>query len=100
MLAAADEVARVTSGLTRAGVLLKTLAADPSLQGEFSRAVAWDHGSATCGALTLDDMTRPMTMAAATAEDVVAGRPASFSWRALAGGKPAEPTDLRRFIED
>ena len=50
------------------------------------------------GELNLDDMTRPMTMAADTAENVLAGRPASFSWRALAGG-PAEPTDLRRFIE-
>ena len=50
------------------------------------------------GELNLDDMTRPMTMAADTGGNVLAGRPASFSWRTLAGG-PAEPTDLRRFIE-
>ncbi len=49
--------------------------------------------------LKLDDMTRPMTLAADTLEDVLAGRPASFSWRVLAGGKPAEPRDLRRFVE-
>jgi uncharacterized protein len=30
---------------------------------------------------------------------VLAGRPASFSWRVLASGKPAEPSELRRFIE-
>src|SRR6516162_9031278 len=93
-----DEVARVTAGLTRADVLLKTLAADPSLRG-ILHALSLGITGVQTGALKLDDMTRPMTMAAATAEDVVAGRPASFSWRALAGGKPAEPTDLRRFIE-
>ena len=93
-----DEVTRVTDGLKRADVLLKTLAADPSLRG-ILRALSLAITGVQTGALKLDDMTRPMTMAAATAEDVVAGRPASFSWRALAGGKPAEPTDLRRFIE-
>jgi uncharacterized protein len=40
-----------------------------------------------------------MTMAADTVEAVLAGRPASFSWRALAAGKPPEPQDLRRFIQ-
>jgi uncharacterized protein len=93
-----DEVARVTDGLTRANVLLKTLAADPSLRG-ILHALSLGITGVQRGALKLDDMTRPMTMAADTAEDVVAGRPASFSWRALAGGKPVEPTDLRRFIE-
>ena len=86
-----DEVARVTDGLTRADVLLKTLAADPSLRG-ILRALSLGITGVQRGALRLDDMTRPMTMAAGTAEDVVAGRPASFSARALAGGKPAEPT--------
>jgi hypothetical protein len=93
-----DEVARVTDGLTRADVLLKTLAADPSLRG-ILHALSLGITGVQRGALKLDDMTRPMTMAAGTAENAVAGRPASFSWRALAGGKPAEPTDLRRFIE-
>src|SRR5436309_14971300 len=49
--------------------------------------------------LKLDDMTRPMTMAADTVEDVLAGRAASFSWRVLASGKSAESRDLRRFVE-
>ena len=40
-----------------------------------------------------------MTMAADTVEDVLANRPAHFSWRALASGKPAEPGELRRFIQ-
>jgi uncharacterized protein len=93
-----EEVARVTDGLTRADALLETLAADPSLRGTLDTLSLGITGVQR-GELKLDDMTRPMTMAADTAEDVLAGRPASFSWRALAGGKPAEPGDLRRFIE-
>jgi hopanoid biosynthesis associated RND transporter like protein HpnN len=93
-----DEVARVMDGLTRADALLETLAADPSLRGTLD-ALSLGITGVQLGELNLDDMTRPMTMAADTAENVLAGRPASFSWRALAGGKPAEPTDLRRFIE-
>jgi hopanoid biosynthesis associated RND transporter like protein HpnN len=92
-----DKVARVTDGLTRANALLETLAADPSLRGTLD-ALSLGITGVHLGELNLDDMTRPVTMAADTAENVLAGRPASFSWRALAGG-PAEPTDLRRFIE-
>ena len=92
-----DKVARVTDGLTRANALLEILAADPSLRGTLD-ALSLGITGVHLGELNLDDMTRPMTMAADTAENVLAGRPASFSWRALAGG-PAEPTDLRRFIE-
>jgi hypothetical protein len=51
------------------------------------------------GEIKLDDLVLPMSMAADTVEAVLAGRPASFSWRALASGKPSEPQDLRRFIE-
>jgi hypothetical protein len=51
------------------------------------------------GEIKLDDLFLPMSMAADTVEAVLAGRPASFSWRALASGKPSEPQDLRRFIE-
>src|SRR5262249_34949666 len=31
-------------------------------------------------------------------EDSIAGRPASFSWRELAAGKPPAPSDLRRIL--
>ena len=40
-----------------------------------------------------------MTMAADTIDDALAGRKAHFSWRALAAGKPPEPSELRRFIQ-
>src|SRR5712691_6017747 len=93
-----EEVARVTDGLTRADALLETLAADPSLRGTLD-ALSFGVMGVERKELKLDDMTRPMTLAADTVEDVVAGRPASFSWRVLASGKPAQPGELRRFIE-
>ncbi len=38
-------------------------------------------------------------MASDTLENVIAGRPASFSWRGLAQGHPTQPSDLRGIIE-
>ena len=51
------------------------------------------------GKVTLDDLARPLGMAADTVEDVLAGRPAHFSWQVMLKGEPAQPRDLRRFIE-
>src|SRR5207237_1356798 len=53
----------------------------------------------TRGDIELGDLVRPMTMAADTAEAGLAGRPTTFSWLALASGKPSTPGDLRRFIQ-
>jgi hopanoid biosynthesis associated RND transporter like protein HpnN len=92
------EVARLADGLTRADPLIGTLAADPSLRGSLD-ALTLALMGVDRGDIALDDLVRPMTMAADTAESVLAGRPASFSWRVLASGKPAEARDLRRFIE-
>ena len=50
--------------------------------------------------LRLDDTTRTLTMAADAVEAILAGQPAGlFPWQVLVGNKPAEPRDLRRFIE-
>src|SRR5205823_12807415 len=51
------------------------------------------------GAYGLDSLAPPMTMAADTVEAVLQGQPANFSWRALAQGKPPDPSELRRFIQ-
>src|SRR5436309_5140721 len=93
-----SEVARLTQGLVQAGPLLQTLATDPSLRGALG---ALDLGlmGVQFGQVKLDDLARPMTMASDTVEDALAGRPASFSWRALVSGKTAEAQELRRFIE-
>jgi uncharacterized protein len=93
-----EEVVRLTTGLVEADPLLQKLAADPSLRGGLG-ALSLGLMGVQSGQLKLDDLTRVMTMAADTASEALAGRPASFSWRVLADGKPAEPRDLRRFIE-
>ena len=92
------EVARLTQGLVQADPLLQTLAADPSLRGALG---ALDLGlmGVQYGQIQLDDLARPMAMASDTVEAALAGRPANFSWRALASGKAPEPQELRRFIE-
>jgi uncharacterized protein len=92
------EVARLTDGLLYADPLLQKLAADPSLRGSLG-ALSLGLMGVQYGQIKLDDLTRPMTMAADTASEALAGQPASFSWRVLASGKPAEPQELRRFIE-
>ncbi|MBV8133351.1 MAG: MMPL family transporter, partial [Alphaproteobacteria bacterium] len=93
-----DEVARLTEGLLSADPLLQKLAADSSLRGSLS-ALSLGLMGVQSGQITLDDMTRPMTMAADTVSEALAGRAVSFSWQVLASGKPAEPQELRRFIE-
>jgi len=84
--------------LTRADVLIGTLAADPSLRGTLD-ALSLGLAGVPRKEVTLDDMARPLTMAAETVDAVIAGRFATFSWQALVGNKPAEPSDLRRLIE-
>ena len=93
-----DEVAKLTEGLAQADPLLQTLAADPSLRGSLS-ALSLGLMGVQYGQIKLDDLVRPMTMAADTASDALAGRPASFSWRVFASGSPATPQELLRFIE-
>src|SRR5271165_3829089 len=94
----ASEVARLTDGLIQADPLLQTLAADPSLRGSLS-ALSLGLTGVQYGQIRLDDLAPPMTMASDTVQEALAGRPASFSWRAFASGKPPEPQELRRFIE-
>jgi hopanoid biosynthesis associated RND transporter like protein HpnN len=93
-----DEVKRVTDWLTGADPLIRTLAADPSLRGTLDMLSLGLIGVQS-KALTIDDMERPLAMAADTAEAILASRPATFSWQVLVNGKPAEPRDLMRFIE-
>jgi len=93
-----SEVARLTQGLVQADPLLQTLAADPSLRGALGTLDLGLMG-VQYGQIQLDDLARPMAMVSDTVQDALAGRPASFSWRALSSGKAPEPQELRRFIE-
>ena len=93
-----DEVKRTTDGLVRADALLGTLASDPSLRGALD-ALSLVLVGVERGEIKLDDAAPPMTKAADTAEAVLAGRPATFSWRALANEGKLDPSELRRFLQ-
>jgi hopanoid biosynthesis associated RND transporter like protein HpnN len=93
-----SDVERLTDGLVQADPILQKLASDPSLKGALG-ALSLGVMGVQFGEIQLDDLARPMTMAADTVQEALEARPASFSWRALANGKPPEPQELRRFIE-
>src|SRR5438270_4856529 len=97
LLLPTEETTRVTSGLVQATPLIQTLSTDPSLRGSLN-ALSFGLMGVAGGMLKLDDLAWPMILAADPAAEVLAARPASFSWRALASGKPPEPHELRRFI--
>jgi hopanoid biosynthesis associated RND transporter like protein HpnN len=91
------EIEQLTKGLGKAGPLVGTLIGDPSLRG-LTRTLSLGLIGVQNKMITLDTLARPLSMAAATVEDVLANRPASFSWLELLSGKRPTATDLRRFI--
>ncbi len=93
-----EKVKEITEQLARGEPLIRDLAADPSLRG-LADGLTNGLMGVQAGQITLDSMAGPMNAAAGTIEDVVAGRPASFSFQTLVQGRPAEPSELRRFIE-
>ena len=79
-------------------IVIARLAADPSLRGVLG-ALSLAIDGVEFGQIKLDDLSPVMNAASDTLSDVLANRPASFSWLALASGKPSQQRDLTRFIE-
>ncbi len=94
----ADQVTDTVGTLAKSQPLVQVLVGDPSWRG-LVQALSFSLQGILQQQFTLDDMVRPLTMFAQPIEDVIAGRPASFSWRELVNRKPPTPNDLRRFIE-
>jgi hypothetical protein len=93
-----DPLEKSLAAMTQAEPLLQDLATDESLRGLISTLEDVLIGL-NQRKLTFDQLARPLNMAAETLENVLAGRPASFSWRVLEEGHPAEPNELRGIIE-
>jgi uncharacterized protein len=93
-----DEVARLTNGLRQADPLIASLAEDPSLRGTLA-SMSMVLIGVKRGIIKFDDMTSALTTAADALDAVEANRPASFSWQALASGRPATSDDRRRFLQ-
>jgi uncharacterized protein len=79
--------------LSQAAPLLRTLTSDPSLRG-LSHTLSLALGGLRAGRLTLDQMAQALDAAAAPIEQILAGKPAAFSWQALLAGTPVAPEDL------
>jgi uncharacterized protein len=93
-----EDVASFAKGLGQAAPLVGTLVGDPSLRG-LTRMLSLGLIGVQNRMVTLDALARPLSMASTTLEDVLAGRPASFSWQAMVSGQDPRPADLRRLIE-
>ena len=93
-----EELARITKPLTRAALLIRSLVVDPSLRG-VAGVAGFVLAGVSSGQATLDQVAGGFDKAAATVENVLDGRPASFSWNELLAGEPATPGDLRKFIQ-
>jgi len=93
-----DALRKNLDGLVQAEPLIEDLYADQSLRGlvtgleDVLLGLNGDH-------IKLDDLARPFGAIAASLENVQAGHLASFSWRAIAQGRPATASELRGFIE-
>jgi hopanoid biosynthesis associated RND transporter like protein HpnN len=92
-----QDVAAITSGLSHFAPLLRILASDPSLRG-IAGALSFVTAGVQSRRIELGDLARPLTFGADTLSKVLAGSPASFSWRFLMQGRPAKPEELRRYI--
>jgi len=93
-----EDVASFAKGLGQAAPLIGTLVGDPSLRG-LTRTLSLGLIGVQNKMVTLDALTRPLSMSSTTLENVLAGRPASLSWQAMVSGKEPASSDLRRLIE-
>ncbi len=93
-----EALAQITKPLARAALLIRSLVVDPSLRG-VAGVVGFVLTGVSTGQMTLDQGAGAFDKAAATIENVLAGRAASFSWNELLSGKAATPSDLRKFIQ-
>jgi uncharacterized protein len=92
------DLKQTMNGLHKAQPFLMALARDPSLRGIVT-AVSFINQGVHAKAGTLDDFDRPMALIGDAFEGVLAGRTVFFSWHGLVSGQPADPRELRRFIE-
>ena len=93
-----DQLKPSLDGLARGAPLISDLGQDPSLRGLVS--VIEDVLIGVNQHKVELNATAPVfTNAADTVQEVLAGKPASFSWRALVEGHAPQPLELRGFIE-
>src|SRR5207237_1202498 len=93
-----QEVVGLTKKLGEAKPLIQTLAQDSNWRG-LTTALNYGLIGARMNHYTLDDLSGTLNMVSDTLDEAIAGRPASFSWRAMLNGRPPTPDERRRFVE-
>ena len=93
-----QQVVDLTKKLGEAKPVIQALAQDCNLRG-LTTALNYGLIGARMKQYPLDDLSGTLSMVSDTLDEVIAGRPASFSWRAMLNGRPPESSERRRFIE-
>ncbi len=91
------EVAKQTAQLVSGAPIFSILADDPSIRG-LTGVLEFGLGGATRGRYTRDSMARPLNVVSDAVEQVLAGKPAWFSWQGLAKNEPLSASDTRSLI--
>ena len=84
-----QQVAELTKKLGEGKPVIQSLAQDPNLRG-LTTALNYGLIGARMNHYSLDDLSGTLNMVADTFDEVIAGRPASFSWRAMLNGRPPD----------
>src|SRR5260370_14565989 len=98
LLLPTPEVVALSKKLGEAKPLIQPLAQDSNLRG---LATALNSGliGVRMNQFTRDNLSGTLNMVSDTLDEAIAGRPASFSWRAMLNGRPPTPDERRRFLE-
>src|SRR6266568_4022003 len=93
-----EEVVALTKKLGEAKPVIQTLAQDSNLRG-LTTALNYGLIGVRMNQYTLDNFSGTLNMVSDTLDEAIAGRAASFSWRAMLNGRPPTPDERRRFLE-
>jgi hopanoid biosynthesis associated RND transporter like protein HpnN len=92
-----QDVAQIAKEIANAKPIIGTLAKDPSLRGELN-ALNLGLLGVRGGQIKVDALTKPLTMVSTALANVLAGRPATFSWSTFSSGQDPQPEELRSFV--
>ena len=92
------DVKKSVAGLTHARPLLSVLAGDPSLRGVM-QALSLAAQGVEAGKLKIEQLAWPLSLADRTLNDVLSGKPATFSWQELLQGHALPERQLQHFVE-
>jgi hopanoid biosynthesis associated RND transporter like protein HpnN len=98
LFSAPADVEKTVEELTKAQLLISTLADDPSLRGVMT-ALSFGAEGVEARRIKLGQLAWPLSLAERTLSDVLSGKPATLSWQELLQGHPLPAEQLRHFIE-